>query len=93
MRMRSRLAKLFVPEAAEHCLQDFRRGHARDLVEKGASFAMDFGSSASACASARLFDILKAGEWKSPAFLLYCDMHKLESSAVVEAHLDESDGE
>ena len=44
-------------------------------------------------AGARLFDILKAGEWKSPAFLLYCDMHKLESSAVVEAHLEDSDGE
>ena len=62
-------------------------------LRKARAFAVDFNSSASACAGARLFDILKAGEWKSPAFLLYCDMHKLESCAVVEAHLDESDGE
>ena len=56
-------------------------------------FADGFKLSSLACAGARLFDILKAGEWKSPAFLLYCDMHKLESSAVVEAHLEDSDGE
>ena len=39
----------------------------------------------------RLADILRAGEWRSPAFLLYLDMTKLESSLVVEAHLNESD--
>ena len=62
-------------------------------LRKARAFTVDVNSSTLACEGARLFDILKAGEWKSPAFLLYCDMHKLESSAVVEAHLEDSDGE
>ena len=40
---------------------------------------------------APLFEILEAGEWKSPAFLQYLDLHRLERDAVVQAHLDESD--
>ena len=42
---------------------------------------------------APLYEILKAGEWASPAFLKYLDLHTLECDAVVEAHVDESDGE
>ena len=42
---------------------------------------------------APLWQILAAGEWRSPAFLLYLDMHKLESDLVVQAHVDESDPE
>ena len=42
---------------------------------------------------ASLYEILKAGEWSSPAFLSYLDLHELEKEAVVEAHLDESDDE
>lgn len=42
---------------------------------------------------ASLYEILKAGEWSSPAFLNYLDLHELEKEAVVEAHMDESDDE
>ena len=45
------------------------------------------------CQGAPLWQILAAGEWRSPAFLLYLDMHKLESDLVVQAHVDESDPE
>ena len=68
---------LNVPEAASFVTKDFRRGHALDLVTKGA----------------RLATILAAGQWSSPAFMMYLDMNKLETSAVVEAHLEESDDE
>ena len=54
-----------------------RRGHARDLQRHGAS----------------LYEILMAGEWRSPAFLKYLDVFALERDVVVEAHVDESDGE
>ena len=57
--------------------QDLRRGHALDLQLSGAP----------------LWAILSAGEWKSPAFLQYLDMHRLETELVVQAHLDESEGE
>ena len=66
-----------VENAQEYRLHDFRRGHAMDLLNKGA----------------RLGLILKAGEWRSPAFLLYFDLQQLETASVVEAHLDESSGD
>ena len=36
-----------------------------------------------------LYVILAAGEWKSPAFLKYLDMHRLETDVVIQAHMDE----
>ena len=54
---------------------DFRRGHARDLQRQGAT----------------LNEILRAGEWRSCAFLSYLDAHELERDAVIEAHVLESD--
>ena len=48
-----------------------------DLLESGAPLAT----------------ILKAGEWRSPAFLSYVDMEQLERDAVIQAHLDDSDCE
>ena len=56
---------------------DFRRGHAKDLQLSGAT----------------LWQILAAGEWSSPAFLSYLDTHRLETDAVVQAHVNESGGE
>ena len=54
-----------------HCrTHDWRRGHARDLQRGGA----------------RLWEILQAGDWKSPAFLSYLDAHQLEAGCVAEAH-------
>ena len=59
-----------------YCLHDFRRGHAKDLVESGCD----------------LQQILRTGECVSPAFLRYLDSVKCEKTTVVQAHLDESDG-
>ena len=41
----------------------------------------------------RLNAILAAGEWPSPVFRLYVDLNKLQTGAIIEAHLEESDGE
>ena len=42
-------------------------------------------------ARAPLYQILAAGEWRSPAFLQYLDIHQLERDAVIQAHCDESE--
>ena len=74
--LRDMLSFLNVPDAMHFRTHDLRRGHAEDLKLSGAN----------------LFEILKAGEWRSPAFHKYLDVNELESAAVVEAHLeDESD--
>ena len=40
-----------------------------------------------------MWQILTAGEWRSPAFLDYLDIYRLESDMVVQAHMDESDSD
>ena len=42
---------------------------------------------------APLWEILAAGEWRSPAFLTYLDMHQLETDLVIQAHVEDSDEE
>ena len=44
-------------------------------------------------AGAPLYQISAAGEWRSPAFLQYLDIHLLERDAVIQAHCDESEEE
>ena len=73
--LRFLLKKMGVQKAREYRTHDLRRGHAVDLQ----------------LSKAPLFEILEAGEWKSPAFLQCLDLHRLERDAVVQAHLDESD--
>ena len=68
---------LGVPGHEEYRLHDFRRGHAMDLVASGAP----------------LWEILGAGEWRSPAFLQYLNLHELEEGLVTQAHLEESESE
>jgi len=75
--LRSVLQCLDIPHAALFRTHDFRRGHAKDLQLSGAP----------------LWQILEAGEWRSPAFLTYLDMFRLETDLVVQAHLAESDDE
>ena len=75
--LRYMLARLAVPDAVKHRTHDLRRGHARDLVLNGRG----------------LGEILRAGQWRSPAFLQYLDLEELERDAVVEAHMDESSSE
>ena len=52
---------------------DLRRGHAEDLRLAGAP----------------LCKILAAGEWRSPAFLQYLDVHRMEVELVMQGCLDE----
>ena len=70
---------LGVPNAAEFGLQSFRRGHAQQILDDGGT----------------LVDVLRAGQWSSPAFLLYLDYAEVENSAVIDswcfARGDESD--
>ena len=72
-KLRQRLHMIGVPEAAKFRTHDFRRGHARDMQVGGKN----------------LYQILKAGDWKSPAFLAYMDKSELEHGAVAESHLQE----
>ena len=44
-------------------------------------------------AGAPLWKILEAGAWRSPAFLAYLDINRLEADLVVQAHVDESDSD
>jgi len=94
--LREMLAALEIPRAREYRTHDLRRGHAKDLQISGLLFA---GLCDSLCgrhcvsAGAPLWKILEAGEWKSPAFMDYLDMHKLETDLVVQAHVDESEDE
>jgi hypothetical protein len=75
--LRSRGSVLGVRSSELLCSRSFRRGHARDLVDRGA----------------RIGEILAAGQWRSAAFLEYMDHEKLECDAVIEAHLAQSDHE
>jgi len=66
--LREALVGIGVASAQLYRCHDLRRGHAKDLQESGAP----------------LWAILAAGEWKSPAFLDYLDLHKLETDLVVQ---------
>ena len=73
--LRSMLAELDVKNSRLYRTHDLRRGHALDLQ----------------CSGAPLWEILDAGEWTSPAFLKYLDLHRLDADLVVQAHIDDSD--
>jgi hypothetical protein len=71
--LRTLLDVVNVRGAAAYRTHDLRRGHALDLQQSGAP----------------LWEILQAGEWRSPAFLQYLDLHRLDQDLVVQAHMDE----
>ena len=54
-----------VPNASAYGTHSLRRGHARDLLESGATLA----------------EILRAGQWKSAAFMRYLNMADIEKVA------------
>ena len=72
--LRRRLGQLGVAGCSEHRLHDFRRGHAEDLFQ----------------ADCPLVTILKAGEWRSAAFLDYLRRDDVEARAVMAAQMAES---
>ena len=65
---RELLTLLEIPKAAKYRIHDFRRGHARDIQSSGATLA----------------EILRYGEWHSPAYKKYLDLEVLEEEAVAE---------
>lgn len=71
------MSSLGVQNSEQYRTHDLRRGHAQDLVESRAP----------------LYEILKAGEWRSPAFLNYLEWNTLEKEAVIQAHVDDSDSD
>ena len=75
--LRGWLRVMGVADANKFRTHDLRRGHARDMLHAGA----------------RLGEILRAGEWRSAAFLTYLDREELECDATLEAHLGESSDE
>ena len=76
--LRSRLRKLGEKNPDEFGTHDFRRGHARDLARAKSSTAKS---------------IMEMGEWASSAMLRYLDTSELETTAVIEAHMAESESE
>ena len=56
-RLRDLLQRFLVPDAQKYGTQDFRRGHAEDMRKMGCTLA----------------EILKAGQWRSAAFMKYMD--------------------
>ena len=66
-----------VKDASFHRTHDFRRDHVRDMMRAGA----------------RLHEILRAGEWRSAAFLKYLDKVELECEATLLDHVNESSDE
>ena len=91
--LRAILTKLDVANASEYRCHDLRRGHARDLQMSGKPFASVRMCGGGPCCvqDAPLYEILVAGEWRSPAFLDDLDLHSLERDMVIQAHCDESD--
>ena len=67
--LRALLVQVGVADAGAYRTHDMRRGHADDLRKSGAP----------------LWQILAAGEWCSPAFLAYLNLHQLETDLVVQA--------
>ncbi len=96
-KLRFMLGQVGVVKAELFRTHDLRRGHARDLQLSGrrvhSTCALCVGISGHWFAGAPLWQILNAGEWRSPAFLEYMDLHRLEGDLVVQAHVDESESE
>lgn len=95
--LREMLVALGVSGAEEFRTHDFRRGHAKDLQMSGVP-SVAVCCDAQLCHAgvdlgAPLWQILDAGEWRSPAFLQYLDLHSLERDVVIQAHLGESEDE
>ena len=75
--MRTLLAEAGHTNAEKYWSHDLRRGHAEDMRRGGAT----------------LGEILRAGDWKSPGFLVYLELKQLEFDRTCEPHLEDSEGE
>ena len=70
---------------------DLRRGHAEDLRLSGAWVVLLLTLMCVLLrrAGAPLWKVFAAGEWRSPAFLSYLDVHRMEIEMVMQGCLDE----
>ena len=75
--LRKHLQCIGLAKVEEVTLHAFRRGHAQDMADGGSA----------------LTEILRAGGWRSVAFAEYLQTHELETKAVLETQLEESDSE
>ena len=75
--LREALRSMRVDAPSEYGTHAFRRGHARDLAEAGTPLAI----------------ILKAGQWRSQAFMRYLDPNDIETLAALEVAYDSDDCE
>ena len=93
--LRAMLTGIGVSAPEQYRTHDLRRGHALDLQLSGMCYASCWACSVPfwllCVLGAPLWEILAAGEWRSPAFMQYLDCHRLETDVVVQAHVDESD--
>ena len=92
--LRILLAELGTQSPDLYRTHDLRRGHALDLQLSGAQLHVwPVPGVTPVSQGAPLWVILAAGEWKSPAFLDYLNLHRLEGDMVVQAHIAESSDE
>ena len=76
--LRVMLTALGIAKAQQYRTHDLRRGHAKDLqLSGGLTWRVHAWRSGWRCVpGAPLWEILAAGEWRSPAFLAYLDLHR-----------------
>ena len=75
VRLRHALERLGVSDANLYGTHDFRRGHAEDMRKAGCSLA----------------EILKAGQWRSAAFMHYLDEAELDKDLALAVAIGEND--
>ena len=93
--LRRRLTCLGVRGASDFCTKDFRRGHAKvsAVLFRPCCVLCLLHAQDLQIGGAGLKEILNAGQWTSPAFMKYLDVEELERGMVVEAHLEDSEGD
>ena len=77
---------LSVSEAQLYRTHDLRRGHAQARAPRPLARCDRAGVQDMLEGGSRLGAILKAGQWRSPAFLQYINSQDLESGAVLEVY-------
>lgn len=93
IKLRCMLAAVGVENSECYRSHDIRRGHALDLQCAGVNYRNLIGLNYVWIIGAPLWEILEAGEWSSPAFLKYLDLHRLDTELVVQAHANDSDSD
>ena len=84
--LRRILTMLSVSEAQLYRTHDLRRGHAQARAPRPLARCDRAGVQDMLEGGSRLGAILKAGQWRSPAFLQYINSQDLESGAVLEVY-------